>query len=104
MKKTLLMIAFVLTVSIYGAKGQIQRGNVMVGGTLSNFNLGLNEGSPFHMQITPKAAWFIKDNTALGAYLNIDLQTAKGEGTDFIYGVGALARQYMTGNALTAVR
>lgn len=104
MKKTLLMMAFVMAASVYVAKAQIQRGNVMVGGTLSNFNLGLNEGSPFHMQITPKAAWFVRDNTAIGAYVNLDLQTAKGQGTDFIYGVGALARQYINGNALNAVR
>ncbi len=104
MKKTLLIVAFLMVASIFNAKAQIQRGNVMVGGNISNFNLGLNEGSRFTMQINPKAAWFIRDNTAVGAYVDLLVTTAKGEGTDFNYGFGALGRQYVNGNALTALR
>jgi len=93
-----------MTAGTFAANAQIQRGNVMVGGDIANFDLGLNEGSRFNMQINPKAAWFIKDNTALGAYVNLGVSTAKGQGTDFTYGVGALARTYMNGNAVPAVR
>jgi hypothetical protein len=104
MKKSLFMLAVVLTAGTFAAKAQIQRGNVLVGGNLANFDLGLNEGSRFSMDITPKAAWFVRDNTAIGAYVNLGLSTAKGQGTDVNYGVGALARMYANGNAVPAVR
>jgi hypothetical protein len=103
MKKNLFM-AVALTAATFVANAQIQRGNVLVGGNIADFNLGLNEGSYFNMTINPKAAWFIRDNTAVGAYLNLGLETAKGQGTSFLYGVGALARLYKGGNAVPAVR
>ena len=103
MKKTLLMLAFVAAGTI-AAKAQIQRGNVMVGGDISNFDIGLTSGSRFTAEINPKAAWFIKDNTAIGGYVQLGLSTAKGQGTDFTYGVGALARKYMGGDAVPTIR
>ena len=104
MKKSLFMLALIMTAGVYVAKAQIQRGNVLVGADIANFNVGLNKGSYFTVDINPKAAWFIRDNTAIGAYLNIGVATAKGQGTLFNYGIGALARQYLSGNALTALR
>lgn len=104
MKKNLFMLALASIVGVFAAQAQIQRGNVLVGADLSNFQLSLNKGGAFSMRIDPKAAWFIRDNTALGAYLNFQLQTAKGAGTYTQYGVGALGRQYVSGNAVPAVR
>lgn len=104
MKKIVFMLAFVMTASVFVAKAQIQRGNVLVGTDLSNFQISLNKGGAFSMRIDPKAAWFIKDNTAIGAYVDFELQTAKGAGTYTQYGIGLLARQYMSGNAVAAVR
>src|SRR3954469_20247038 len=104
MKKITVMLAILMTAGAFVAKAQIQRGNVIVGGDISNFDLRLGEASEFSMLINPKAAWFIKDNTAIGAYVTFLLETAKGQGTDFDYGVGALARQYMAGDALATVR
>lgn len=104
MKKTLFMLALLLITGAFAAKAQIQRGNVLVGSDLSNFQLSLNKGHAFSMRIDPKAAWFIKDNTALGAYLSFSLSTAKGAGTYTTYGIGLLGRRYMSGNAISAVR
>ncbi|WP_147204216.1 hypothetical protein [Segetibacter aerophilus] len=104
MKKNLFMLALAMVAGVVVVKAQIQRGNVLVGGDVANFDVGLNEGSVFTVDITPKAAWFIKDNTAIGAYLNLGYQTAKGKGSDFLYGVGALVRQYSGGNAVPALR
>ncbi|HEX8461384.1 MAG TPA: hypothetical protein VF623_08135 [Segetibacter sp.] len=103
MKKTLFILAVVMTAGTFAANAQIQRGNVMVGGDIADFNLGLNKGSYFTMQISPKAAWFVRDNTALGGYVNLGVSTAKGQGTTFIYGVGALGRLYVSGNAVPAL-
>lgn len=104
MKKTLFMLALALTASAYVAKAQIQRGNVLVGTDLSNFQLSLNKGHAFSMRIDPKAAWFIADNFALGSYLSFSLTTAKSSGTYTTYGLGLLGRKYMSNNAVPAVR
>lgn len=77
------------------SQAQIEKGNYFIGGDLANFNVGLSKGGLFDVNISPKAAWFIKDNTALGAYVNFHLTTAKGAGTSTTYGVGALGRFYV---------
>ena len=77
-----------------GLKAQIQKGNVMVGGNFANLDLGLNGAKVFSIDVTPKAAWFIQDNVALGGYVNLGIQTAKGSSTTTNYGVGALGRYY----------
>ncbi|MBN9296111.1 MAG: hypothetical protein J0I41_03820 [Filimonas sp.] len=74
---------------------QTQQGNVMVGGTISNMDLDLGSSGTFKLDLSPKAAWFIKDNIALGGYVNLGLVTAKGAGTGVNYGVGALGRYYI---------
>jgi len=104
MKKSLYIVAVLVFANSLIAKGQIQRGNVLVGGDIANFDLGLGEGSNFSFQINPKAAFFIKDNTAIGPSLRLGLSTQTGMGTNFSYGVGVLARQYVNGNAVPAVR
>ena len=104
MKKITIMLAIIMTAGAYVGKAQIQRGNVLVGSDLANFKIGLNTGSYTNFNIIPKAAWFIKDNTALGAYVKLGITTAKGQGTGVNYGVGALARQYLSDNALTVLK
>lgn len=87
----------------FGANAQIQKGNVLVGGNLANLNLGLDNSKVFSFDITPKAAWFVQDNIALGAYVNLGLQTAKNSSTTTNYGVGALGRYY-TGQDVEVLR
>jgi hypothetical protein len=97
-----LMLAGIL--SVFSAKAQLQQGNVMVGGDISRFDLSLNSGNNFSMRIDPKAAWFIRDNIALGGYLNFGLVTAKGAGTSVDYGIGALARYYVNDRNVNPAR
>lgn len=94
MKKFTLMTAFVLSVFTFGANAQIQKGNVFVGGNFADLSLGLDDSKVFSVDITPKAAWFIQDNIAVGGYLNFGLQTAKESSTTTSYGVGGLGRYY----------
>jgi hypothetical protein len=103
MKKALSALAIAMC-CIFTANAQIQRGHVLVGSDISDFNLSLNKGGAFTMRIDPKAAWFIGNGTALGAYLKFTLETAKGAGTYTTYGVGALARQYLNRDPLNAVK
>ena len=103
MKKILMLTAFAFLFLTQG-HAQIQQGNVMVGGSIANLQLGLNEGGNFSFQIDPKAAWFIRNNIALGAYVNLGLSTAKGAGTSVNYGVGPLARYYVSDQTLNVLR
>ncbi len=102
MKKiTLVTLAFIGLV--FSAKAQIQKGNVLIGGDLANLQLGLSSPTTFSGSITPKAAWFIQDNVALGAYGTFGISTVKGNGSNINYGIGALGRTY-SGAATEVIR
>jgi len=100
--KKLIIIIIVLAAAI-SARAQIQQGNVLVGGNFANMNLGLNDPKVFSLDITPKAAWFVADNVALGGYLNFGIATAKGSSTTTSYGIGGLGRYY-TGKDVEVLR
>lgn len=94
MKKCLFAAVISLCFMSFTATAQLQKGSVLIGSDLAGFDLGLNEGSTFTMSITPKVAWFVRDNVALGGYVDLGLATAKGAGTSVNYGVGGLGRYY----------
>lgn len=94
MKNHYILLAAALIAAAFTANAQIQKGNILIGGNLANVNLGLNDPKIFSAEITPKAAWFIKDNIALGGYVNFGIETAKNSGTTTNYGIGALGRYY----------
>lgn len=96
MRKALVMSVFFMLAGTYAAKAQLQKGNVLVGGDIASFDLGLNKGNSFNMRIDPKAAWFIQNNVAVGGFIDIGLSTAKGAGTTVNYGVGGLGRYYFS--------
>jgi len=78
------------------ANAQIQRGNFLIGGDIANFHFTLGGGSAFQARVDPKLAFFIKDNIAIGAFIDFGLATAKGAGTTTNYGAGALGRYYIS--------
>ena len=103
MKKfTFLTLIAVIAIG-FSASAQIERGNVLVGTDLASFNLGLDAPNVVNINITPKAAWFIQDNVALGGYANLGVQTAHNQGTTTTYGIGALGRYY-TGDDVSVLR
>lgn len=94
--KKLLLGAFVLGAGLFSvANAQIQEGNWMVGGNLVGAEFGLNKGGGYNFQIQPKGAYFIKDNVAVGGYVDLGFSGAKDAPTTFIYNVGALGRYYL---------
>ncbi|MDB5157208.1 MAG: hypothetical protein JWR50_1915 [Mucilaginibacter sp.] len=103
MKKFTFLFLLAFSAIGFTANAQIQRGNVLVGGDIAALSLGLNSPNVFNVNITPKAAWFIEDNIALGGALNLGLQTAKGHGTITTYSVDALGRYY-TGNDVSVLK
>ncbi|MBE7175950.1 MAG: hypothetical protein INR69_06075 [Mucilaginibacter polytrichastri] len=104
MKKITFLAAFALLAFTFSAQAQIQKGNVMVGGNISDISFGLDNPNPFSLSLNPKAAWFISDGVALGvdAKLGI-LAPGKGAGTAINYGVGALGRYYGSTGANTVL-
>lgn len=101
-KSFLLLVICTLT---YGCiYAQIQKGNVMVGGNISNMNLNLANGGNFNMTLSPKAAWFIRNNIALGGYIDFGLTTAKGIKPSTSYGIGALGRYYINDPTINVLR
>jgi hypothetical protein len=103
MKKYFLLTTIAIGLLITNAKAQIQQGNVMVGGNLADLSLGLDNSKVISFDITPKAVWFIKDNVALGGYVNLGIQTAKNTSTTVNYGLGGLGRYY-TGKDMEVIK
>ncbi|OEK00157.1 hypothetical protein BFP97_00880 [Roseivirga sp. 4D4] len=88
MKKTVLLLAMTLVSSF--AFGQIQKGDVQLGGSLnySNFEAGGQETTNF--RLVPRAALFLSDNTSLGVSLGYEDQSSGGiETNQFFFGVYA---------------
>ncbi|MEO5681759.1 MAG: outer membrane beta-barrel protein [Chitinophagaceae bacterium] len=74
---------------------QTQKDHFLIGGSLSNINLDFQEGNTaFSLDITPRVAWFVKDNFALGAEVLLGVDASKGY-TAFNYGIGPIARYYI---------
>ncbi|KFC24574.1 hypothetical protein D3C87_924660 [compost metagenome] len=96
--KKLLLGAVVLGAGLFStANAQIQEGNWMVGSSLLSSNFGLNTGGGYSIALQPKAAYFIKDNVALGGYVNLGIgKVTNGSPTRFDYGVGALGRYFIS--------
>ncbi len=96
--KKITLAAFALFGLIFSAEAQIQKGNVLIGTDLANLQLGLSQPTYFSGSISPKAAWFVQDNLALGGFANFGITTTKGNGSNTTYGVGALGRYYAGGD------
>lgn len=98
MKKIGLFIAasFMLLGTQQNASAQIQKGNLMVGASLADFDLGFqSNNTSFSISVNPKLGYFIEDNIALGGEVNLGFATGKGF-TDLNYGVGAFGRYYIS--------
>jgi|SRR6478735_8056792 len=98
MKKTLTVLAVLSLLLTQKTNAQLTKGNILVGADVANFNIGLDEGGKTAIDISPKAAWFIKDNVAIGPVVRFGLTTQKINGetaTTTTYGIGAFGRIYV---------
>lgn len=102
MKKFTLIAAIVLGFAT-ASNAQTQKDWYLIGGQIGNLGLGFQKNNTnFSFNVSPRVAWFLRDNLAVGAEVNLGLTTAKGA-TGFTYGIGPIARYYFRGNALDAV-
>jgi hypothetical protein len=99
-----ILVCIILLTSFFTAKSQLKKGDVMLGADIAHLDLSLNEGNFFTASLDPKFARFLKDNFALGGFINFHLITAKGEGTSVLYRIGPLARYYFGDPNVSPVR
>lgn len=97
MKKLILSGILVVAGLATTVNAQIQQGNWLVGSSLISSNFGLNTGGGYNIALQPKGAYFIKDNVAVGGYVDLGFnKVTNGSPTEFTYGVGALGRYYLS--------
>lgn len=104
MKKIHLFMLMVFTFFTTSLTAQIERGNFLIGSDLANLNLNLGGGGAFHGRIDPKVAFFVRDHLAFGGFVDLGVSTAKGAGTIVNYGVGPLARYYVSDATIDLTR
>lgn len=103
-QRYVVLLCCLLLSGISGVQAQLQKGNLMVGGELTNLKLDFQEGNTtFGLALTPRLGYFIEDNIALGGYLRIGLQTSDGY-TDFTYSVGPFGRYYFSDKKLQLLK
>lgn len=101
--KKLLLFAALLFGGASIANAQIGEGHVMVGGNIANMDLTFN--SQTSLNVTPTAAWFIKDGLAVGAYGKFGLNHVHGQdGNVYSYGIGPMARYFVGAEDIPAFR
>jgi hypothetical protein len=104
MKKVFTLSVLLFTI-VCVANAQTQKGNLLVGANISNFEFNFSEGAnTFGMTITPKVGFFIKDNIALGPVVSFGLLTGKDVSTTFNYGVGAFGRYFVSDKSTEIVK
>jgi hypothetical protein len=103
MKKILFAAVTILSINLV-AHAQTSKDWYIIGGQISNIGLGFQSGSTnFSLSLTPRVAWFIRDDFALGAEALLGFNTASGF-TSIGYGIGPIARYYFKGNGLEGIR
>lgn len=103
MKKLLALTCLLTTMTL--AHAQTEEGNLLVGGSISNFRLDFqDESTTFQMTLTPKIAYFVRDNMALGGYGELGIIAAEGNDAIVNYGIGALGRYYISDADVTIVK
>ncbi|WP_370899620.1 hypothetical protein [Chryseobacterium gossypii] len=97
MKKLILTGILAVAGLATSMNAQIQKGNWLVGSSLISSNFGLNTGGGYNIALQPKGAYFVEDNLAVGGYVDLGFnKVTKGSPTEFVYGVGALGRYYLS--------
>lgn len=101
MKKVFFAATFIAAGFIAGA--QTEKGNVIVGAQLANISADLRSGAnSFNLSLSPRAGWFIQDDLALGAKVDLDVTFQKGN-DPVSWGLVPFARYYFPGAGIEVV-
>ena len=104
MKKITLLVTVATLLFASSIKAQIQRGNLLVGTDIANFDLGLNSGNGFDILINPSMAYFIRDGLAVGPFITLGISGGKEIQPTTIYGIGALGRYYVSDTVVSLLK
>jgi len=104
MKKITLLLTIALLFFVSTTKAQLQRGNLLVGGDIANFNLGLNSGGGSTILINPMLAFFFRDKVAIGPFVQMGFDVAKCQEPTTNYGIGAFGRYYVSDTTINLLK
>ena len=104
MKKTLSILVLLSLLLTQKINAQLESGNVLVGADIANFRIALKSGQETSIQLTPRAAWFIKNNVAIGPYATLGYAAVKDSYTNFTYGFGGFGRYYVSKPELSPLK
>ncbi|MCF3109044.1 hypothetical protein LL912_09670 [Niabella sp. CC-SYL272] len=91
--KKIMLSALILAATAYGANAQTQKGYYLIGGNLALLSGSTNEKS-FQMNITPKVAWFVQEDLAIGGKVDLGFKAGRAQKPSINYFVGPMARYY----------
>lgn len=76
---------------------QLQQGNTLIGASsnLAGLSFGFGSTSDFRFGLAPKIGYFIENNIAIGALIDMDYQKVKGIDGVFNYKLNAFSRYYI---------
>lgn len=78
-------------------QAQLQQDNLMVGGSIMDFNTTFGKYNSYSFRLNPKVGYFIQNNVALGGYLDINVAKQQSSSAVFSYGLGVFGRYYFGG-------
>ena len=104
MKKTLSILVILSLLLTQKINAQLESGNVLVGADIANFRIALKSGQETSIQLTPRAAWFIKNNVAIGPYATLGYSAVKDSYTNTTYGIGGFGRYYVSKPELSPLK
>jgi hypothetical protein len=103
MKRTLLTAITAMALTLAG-HAQTQKDWYIIGSNIGNIGIDFQkDNTAFSFAVNPRVAWFVKDNLAVGAEVQIGLNTAKGF-TQVNYGIGPVARYYLQDKGLQPIK
>lgn len=102
--KKIVLTAFTLVTISLGVRAQTAKDWYLIGGNIGNIGLNFQtDNTAFSFNLTPRVAWFVKDDFAVGAQALIGVNTSKGF-TQINYGIGPVVRYFLPERGLQNVR
>jgi hypothetical protein len=102
--RSFFLFVVIIFFSIISAHAQTQKGNVLIGGDIGQFNVDFQPSNTiFALTVDPKIGWFIQNNKVLGVALTFGVATQKGA-TTINYGIGIFGRSYFSTSTTDLVR
>ena len=80
--------------SLGAANAQLEKGSVMLGGSVGDLRVDLGSGSNIRVRLTPRVGYFIQDNLAIGAKVDLGFSGQRGGDPTYSYKLNGFGRYY----------